>query len=96
MIFSKKKEWWRKAPPFFFWLYRCFGEVKYDKGSMLLMTGVSDVETTEAKTIGHRAFQPFKLKHLPETPIEPFFFGFIQQLFFGKSPTGSRFAEKGN
>ena len=41
VIFSKKKELWRVAPPFFF-------------------------------------------------------FGFMQQLFFGKSPTGSRFAEKGN
>ncbi|GBO52644.1 hypothetical protein APA_313 [Pseudanabaena sp. lw0831] len=28
-------------------------------------------KTSEAKTIAHQAFQPFKLKHLPETPIEP-------------------------
>jgi hypothetical protein len=28
-------------------------------------------KTSEAKTIAHQAFQPFKLKHLPEMPIEP-------------------------
>ncbi len=30
-------------------------------------------KTSETKTIAYRVFQPFKLKYLPKTPIEPNF-----------------------
>jgi len=49
---------------------------------MLFITIILDIEDLSAsKNIVHPAFQPFKPKHLPESPIEPSFIRIVSYPF---------------